>query len=298
MDDKLISITKGKLRVIFHPLGASIYAVYFDDDIMTVTPEKISDFLKENIYHGKTIGPICGRIKNGVLLIDNKEYRYSKNEGNNTLHGGRDGLSTKMFDYQLKNDGIDFTFEDDKCKYLISYSLTNSDSLCVAFTATPKVEIPLALTNHCYFCLGDADLNKLILTIPANRFIEVDKKEMIPFNEREIISCLDFNKEKPVIKDLDDEYLQSSKTKGYDHPLVLKDNSLIKLSNDKYELSITTSFKTVLIYSDNYEDGVKMINSDAQNHRGIAIEPQDNQLERKVYKDMYQRYIEYHFEKK
>lgn len=297
MNDKLIEISKGQLRVIFHPLGASIYAIYFNNEIMTATPECIKDFLKENIYHGKTIGPVCGRIKNGQLEVDGKTYSYSKNEGNNTLHGGRDGLSTKMFEYSLKTDGVDFTFEDEKCSYLISYTLTKDNSILLEFNVTSKEDIPIALTNHSYFCLGDSDLANLKLMIPADKFIEVDKIDMVPLRERDIIPCLDFNKEKLIARDLNDEYLQNSKTKGYDHPFILKNEQLVKLSNDKYELDITTSFESILIYSDNYKDGVKMFNSTNQTHRGIAIEPQDNQLERKTYRK-YHRFIKYNFKKK
>ena len=297
MRNNLITIAKGKLRVIFHPLGAAIYAIYFNDEIMTTTPEYEKDFLKENIYHGKTIGPISGRIKDGQLIVNGKTYCYSKNEGNNTLHGGRDGLSTKMFDYNLKNDGVDFIYKDDKCQYLICYTLSSDDSLLLEFNITSKEDIPLALTNHSYFCLGDSALDNLVLMIPAHKFIEVDRQDMIPLKEKGIIPCLDFNDGKLVIKDINDEYLQSSKTKGYDHPFIFNDEQLVKLSNDKYELDITTSFKSVLIYSDNYEDGVKMINSSNQTHRGIAIEPQDNQLERTTYHN-YHRFIKYSFKEK
>ncbi len=295
VNNDFIEIKKNKLRVIFHPLGAAIYAIYFDNEIMTVTPESIEDFLKENIYHGKTIGPVCGRVKDGVLNIDGVDYQYIKNEGNNALHGGKDGLSTKMFDYVLKNDEVKFFLEDEINKYLVKYTLNDDDSLLLEFDVESKKKNPIALTNHSYFCLGEENLNSLTLKINANKFIEVDSHDMIPLKERGILPCLDFNKGKLIKKDIDDEYLQKSATKGFDHSLIFNGEPLITLSNEKYQLDITTSFDAVQIYSDNYEEGVKMINSPNKFYRGIAIEPQDNQLKRKINDGVYHRYIKYQF---
>lgn len=294
----LISVTNGNLRVAFHPLGAAIYAIYFNDEIMTTSPQSVDDFLKDFIYHGKTIGPFCGRAKNGIIIIDGEKFRYSQNEGNNTLHGGKDGLSTKIFDYTLKSDGVIFEYKDDKNEFLVSYTLCDDNSLLVDFNVKSKVRNPIALTNHSYFCLGEKSIDDLVLTIPANKFIEVDKEDMIPLKEKEIIPCLDFNNGKMIKKDINDDYLQNSRTKGYDHSFIFNNEPLVVLSSHKYRLSITTSFEAVQVYSDNYNEGVKMINSDELIHRGIAIEPQDNQLKRKIYDGVYHRYIKYHFEKK
>lgn len=298
MNNKLIEIKKSNLRVIFHPLGAAIYAIYFNDEIMTTSPQSIDDFLKENIYHGKTIGPFCGRAKNGIITINEEQFYYSKNEGNNTLHGGHDGISTKIFDYTLKDDGIDFRYSDDKNEYLVSYKLFDDNSLLVDFFVKSKVRNPIALTNHAYFCLGEKTIDDLVLQINAKKYIEVDKKEMIPLGEKEIIPCLDFNEGKVIKKDIYNDYLQNSRTKGYDHSFIFNGEPLVVLSSHKYRLSITTSFDAVQIYSDNYNEGVKMINSDELIHRGIAIEPQGNQLNRKINEGNYHHYIKYHFEKK
>lgn len=59
----------------------------------TVTTENI---VVEILNYGCIVGRIAGRIKNGLLKIQDKEYQLSKNNGNNNLHGGPNGLHRKV----------------------------------------------------------------------------------------------------------------------------------------------------------------------------------------------------------
>ena len=94
-----------------------------------------------------------------------------------------------------------------------------------------------------------------------------------------------------------DNILQNHKTLGYDHCFLL-DKGKITLENNKYKLDISTDFKAVQIYSDNYNDEIKMMGTDELTHRGLAIEPQDNLLNRLILgkRQFYNRKITYHFE--
>ncbi len=280
------------LKVTFCSLGASIYSIYFDDEIMTLTTSNTNDFLEESCYFGKTIGPVCGRIKNGVLTIDNKEYHYSINEGNNTLHSGVNPLSQQNFEYKIKDNQIIFSTTYQKMRYKVIYTVT--DSLLLEYEVDAIDETPIALTNHAYFCLGDSAIKNLSLMVNANRFIEVDKDDLTPLQELDIIPALDFNNEKRLINDINHPYLVNSRTNGYDHSLIFDKEKKITLSNDKYRLVITTDYDAVQIYSDNYVDNIDVINSNNKIHRALAIEPQDNQLKRSTYHS-YKRFIKYTF---
>lgn len=292
-----IKLTNNKsLEVILSTLGASIFAFYFDGKIMTVTPRKKKDFYLSNIYHGKTIGPVCGRIKNGCLSLNDKTFNYPINEGQNTLHSGENGLSNQLFDYEVIKDGIIFRYKNEDAEYLIKYQLVNN-SLKVDFEVRPLHPLPLALTNHAYFSLGDKDISKLSLKVNASKFIEVNKEDLIPERTKEVPPFLDFRNGRMIEQDINHPYLQESRTKGYDHPLLCDDGRAV-LENENYRLTINSDFTSILIYSDNYPNNVKMIGSNNKTHRGIAIEPQDNQLERKIYQNTYKRFIEYRFEKK
>ena len=294
---KLITLkSKSGLKVTLSSLGASIFSIYYDKDIMTVTPKKEKDFLLEKIYHGKTIGPVANRIEKGKLTIDGQTFSYDINEGENTLHGGHNGLSTKEFNYNEQFDGVSFTYKDKDIYYQVVSKLKDNE-LLVKLTATPVRPVPIALTNHAYFCLGESSLKELSLQIKSHRYIDSRKEDLIPLEEKESPSCLDFNELKKVMFDIDNPFLKDHRSNGIDHSLVL-DDPLIILEGNKYRLEITSDFETVQLYSYNYPDGVVMENTKDEIYKGIAIEPQDHFLKRKIYSQPYQRYIKYAFFKK
>ena len=293
-------------------LGASIVSIHFDHTLMTLTPEKVSDFMKPNAYYGKTIGPIPNRVKDGLIEINGQMYPLDKNEGNNTLHSGKYGLSNQFFKYNVIKQkgfiGVNFSLVKKnkadglpgKITYNIAYMLQEGDNtLYLSMSAFSDADTIMGLTNHAYFTLGDKKNNGLKLTIPSHKFIETGKEDLLPLQERIILPCLDFQKAKRIDKHINDEYLQNHRSLGYDHCFLL-DKGEIKLENDKYLMNITTDFEALQIYSDNYNDEIKMFDTDELIHRGVAIEPQDSLLNRKILgkRKFYTRKINYQFEKK
>ena len=295
---KLINLeSKSGLKVTLSTLGAGIFSIYYGKDIMTVTPKKEKDYLLEKIYHGKTIGPVVGRIEKGLLTIGDKTFSYDINEGENTLHGGHNGLSTKEWRYNQQFNQVSFTYSDKDAYYQVLYKLEDN-TLLVKFTATPLRPTPIALTNHSYFCLGEKSIDDLYLQVKAHRFIETRKEDLIPLEEKDILPCIDFNTLSKVNQDIDNPYLKDHRSNGIDHSLVRDDNSPVILEGSKYRLEIETDFETIQLYSYNYPDDVKMVNTEESIYKGLAIEPQDHFLKRKVYTQQYQRYIKYTFCKK
>ena len=302
------------LKVVFSTIGASIYSISFNNELMTLTPKTFTDFVKSSIYYGKTIGGISNRVRNGLVKIDDKEYHLLLNEGENALHGGQFCLSNTVFTPKVtfgKNYfSILYSFKKKKMKdglpgnitYYISYSLNDiSSDLLIDFKAMSDDKTVVALTNHLYFCLGDENLDHLFLTIPADKYVEPNPIDLVPEVEKDIIPCLDFRKKKPIMKDINDSYLQNSKTLGYDHHFILnsKDKPII-LENNRYKLEITSDFSGAQIYTDNYADNIEMKSTTYLNHRGVAIEPQDSPLERLPLEKnhLYHHQIVYSFSKK
>ncbi len=301
-------------EVTFSRLGASILTIYYNGVIMTTSPKSMRDFFKKDLYFGKTIGPIANRIENGIIKIGDKEYQMELNEGNNTLHSGTKGISNKIFDYNINENkefiSVYMMLKDRKMKnglpgnvtYLITYTIPRNEAkLLVNFNVSTDADTVIAVTNHSFFCLGEENLNHLSLKIPASKYIESDKDTLIPRQVKDMIECLDFRNKKNIMKDINDDYLQNHKTKGYDHHFIFDNNNPIVLESPKYVLEIRSNFSGCQIYSDNYEDGAVMLNSPEKLHRGIAIEPQDSTLDRKVLSKVerfYSREIEYKFVQK
>ena len=286
---------QSRLKVVLSSLGASVFAIYFNDELMTLSLKDKIDFSNPDLYHGKTIGPVCGRIAYGKI----DEYRYETNEENVARHGGKNGLSTQLFNYRFeeKTDTVSviFSFQGFIVEYVVNQK---EDSFIVNYLYQEK-EQPVSLSNHLFFHLGNS-LDKLSLKLQANAFVENNPLSLVPLKERELLPCLDFSNGKSVIKDIYDPYLMNNRTKGYDHYLRFSDRKELFLSNDKYVLSITTDFDGVLIYSDNYDFKEETIDDRKGIRKALAVEPQDSPLERKKYGDNhpYHRFIKYTFSKK
>jgi aldose 1-epimerase len=58
------------------------------------------DYVKHNSpYFGATIGRTCNRLKDAVLTnVNGRSYELAKNNGPNSLHGGKEGWDKRLFD--------------------------------------------------------------------------------------------------------------------------------------------------------------------------------------------------------
>ena len=297
-----IEITNNDFKVTLSSLGASIVSIYIGDDILTMTPVKLEELNRKDIYYGKTIGPITNRVKDGLVKIDNKEYHLPLNEEGISNHSGDIGLSNQIFNADIDIDKVIFTYiehiKDITISYIVIYSF-NDYQIRIDYFIRTNNKFVINLTNHTFFTLNEPNINNLSLKLDSDFYIESDKDTLLPLSIKPIIDCLDFNNEKLITKDIDDPYLMNHKSKGYDHSFILK-NKMVKLSSPQYELDISSDYECAHIYTDNYDDGVKTKNSNVNFRRGVAIEMTDNILSRPIIDkdEVYQRYIVYTFKKK
>ena len=158
------------MRVVFSTIGASIFAIYINDRIMTLTPVEVSDFLRKNCYYGKNIGPIANRIKDGKMELNGKEIQFEINEGKNTLHSSSSSISDLEFEVDKNNltnryHLIRFSLKSNNLPglrgsiiYHITYKLhLNKKVLELMYDAKPTSDSVLSLTNHSYFCLNSKE---------------------------------------------------------------------------------------------------------------------------------------------
>ena len=311
---ELISVKNhDNFNVTFSPLGASITSIELDDKFLTLTPFSVETFKDKRIYHGKTIGRVANRIAGGTFKIKNKVYHTQLNDTKNTLHGGDEGFSNQFFD-------MDVVSNKDEVKIIFSYlsndmeagfpgNLTvkvvytvfeDKNAITVDYNAVSDKDTLVGLTNHSYFHLG-SPMEELDLYINANKFIHPDRDTLAPVEYRPVNNVMDFQVMKKVVRDIEDDYLDDSWTYGYDHHYCFKEVDSSKpqvvLENDKYKLQIITNFDGTQIYTDNYPDTIQFEDTDAVRRRAVAIEPQDDILNRQVLKakDEYIRFIKYNF---
>ena len=284
-------ILKNKnLEITLCNLGASIYRIrYFGED-MVVTTRDALDFYKPNVYFGKTIGRVCGRLP----AVNNYFYLLQANEPTVSLHGGFDGLSNQIFNYEVIDNKVIFTYlsKDGEAGYPGDFNLKviyelNGDNLMIRFIGNVSKPCLISLTNHTYFTLGESSNRDLSIKIDSDRYIKTDDK-LLSLDYEDNGELYNFNSFK-LLKDSGD----------IDNYFEVNDGKIL-LKSKHYELDIISNFQGTQIYTDQYKDDILTMLNDNGCYRGVALEPQDSPLDRKVLRpeETYERFIEYGFRKK
>ena len=228
-------------------------------------------FLKSNPYFGALIGRYGNRIKGGKFTLNGKAYTLAKNNGPNTLHGGKVGFNQKVWEATpgTSADGQTLTLrylskdgEEGYPGYLnvtVVYTLTNDDALRIDYTATTDKATPLNLTNHTYFNL-DLGKSKDVLshqvTLPADRYTVVDAT-LIPTGELRPVKGTPFDFTTPHA--IGERIAQVPG--GYDHNWVLNQATGQHSAATVYEattgrtMEVTTDQPGVQFYTGNFLDG-------------------------------------------
>lgn len=188
-------------------------------------------------YFGAIIGRYGNRIANGKFILDGKEYLLYKNNGPNTLHGGKKGFQDVVWDAKrIGNSILELTYLSKNreegypgnLKVRVTYSLTINNELELAYEATTDEKTVVNLSNHAFFNLngqGCGTINQHLLMINADNYTPVDAT-LIPVGKIEPVSGTPFDFRKPIFigKGLDENNVQIKNGKGYDHNFVLNVN--------------------------------------------------------------------------
>ena len=275
---------KFNTEVTLSTLGASIYDIKtLDKDnklesIIYTTKDK-KDFVTERSCLGKTIGRTGGRISNSTFTLNGIKYNIPSYDKNG-LHGGKDGVGYKEFEYKKSEASEYFEVE---FKYLskdmesgypgnldlrVIYRLYKEiNKLSLIYKGISDKDTLLNLSNHSYFNLsGNAkrDIMDHELYINASKMEEI--KELLP---RRIVDCKDiysFKKSHKIGKFIFDPEIKNN-TNGYDFPYIFDDankdifNVVLKDSTSGRSLSIKTTYPTVVIYTCNFT-GREIMNND------------------------------------
>ncbi len=261
--------------------------------------DNLEDYVSSNPYFGAIIGRYGNRIANGKFTLNGTEYQLATNDGDNHLHGGVQGFDKKvwhMAPFTTANSaGVTLTLEspDGDQGYpgtlntTVTYTLTNNNTLDMAFMATTDKPTVVNLTQHSYFNLaGKGDILDHQLTIHSDAITPVDGG-LIPTGKLMPVkgTPFDFRKPKAIGKDIAANNEQLKLGKGYDHNFILKakpDDKLVEAAN-VYEptsgrtLTVYTVEPAVQFYSGNFLDGSTSQESRKHEFRNaLCLEPQHN----------------------
>ncbi len=204
--DELTLTNRAGHTVVLNPLGAAMTAILVPDR----TGHIASVTLDAGGSAGKVIGRYANRIAGGTFVLDGATMTLATNEGRNTLHGGPDGFSKRVWTiaersvasavFTLHSPDGDQGFPG-ALDVRVRYGWSDDDAIRIDYEATTDAPTVVNLTNHVYFNLtGDPSrsIAEHLLRIAASHYTVVDA-ESIPTGEIAALDAAgDFRTERPV----------------------------------------------------------------------------------------------------
>ncbi|WEK35666.1 MAG: galactose mutarotase [Candidatus Pseudobacter hemicellulosilyticus] len=227
----------------------------------------------DDYYLGCVVGRYANRIGEGRFVLEGKTYQLPINNAPHHLHGGEEGLHTKIWAVKEQVETADrslVVFEylspDGEGGYpgnlqlRVSYELSNN-RLRITYEASTDKATPLNLTNHSYFNLSgfaEPTIHRHLLRIHANRYTEkgpsnLPTGKLLPVQG----TPLDFSSLHPVGDHID----ALVEDRGYDHNYVLENAGELQLAAELLEpgsgrtLKVYTDRPGIQLYTANWWDG-------------------------------------------
>lgn len=258
--------------------------------------DDLKGYLDRRTFFGVLVGRYANRIAKGRFTLNGVEYKLATNNGENSLHGGARGFDMAVWTpRQLPDGGLELTYlskdgEENypgNLKVTVTYHLTESNELRIAYAATTDKDTVLNLTNHSFFNLKGAGTGDILgheVMIAADRFTPVDAG-LIPTGELRPVAGtpFDFHKSTAIGARINQDEEQLKRGKGYDHNFVLDGKNVsVRLAARVVEpstgrvLEVLTDQPGIQFYTGNFLDGtVKGKGGKVYGHRtGFCLETQ------------------------
>ncbi|MCL2742863.1 MAG: galactose mutarotase [Planctomycetaceae bacterium] len=305
VDKYLLDNGKG-ITVEVLTLGGIIFSFNVPDKNGQVTNvsanlETVADYEKYRPFFGALVGRYGNRIANGKFTLDGKEYTLPTNNGKNSLHGGKKGFDTKVWNAkEIKGEdhvGLELTCVsvDGEEGYpgtlnvTVKYILDKNNRWMMEYTATTDKPTVLNLTNHTYWNLAGFPKGKPstnhehILRLNADRFLPTDDT-LIPTGELKQVAGtpLDFRTPHKIgerIAQVEGAHFAG----GYDHCFILNQEkpgqpvlcAEIIEPNSGRTMMVQTTEPGVQFYSGNFLSGsMTAFGHKYEKHASICLETQ------------------------
>jgi len=188
-------------------------------------------------YFGALVGRYANRIARGHFQLDGHRYTLPINNPPNSLHGGTEGFSRRLWTATIVKgtDGpaieLSLVSKDGDQGYpgtvhaRVIYTLEDDNALRIEYFATTDRDTVVNLTNHAYFNLSGEGSGSMLgteLTIHAHRYTPIDKT-LIPIGALAPVAGtpLDFTRATPIGERIGADNPQLHFAGGYDFNYVL-----------------------------------------------------------------------------
>ena len=221
--------------------GARIVRIEVPDkngvrDNITLGSETLETITKGDAFGGATVGRFANRIANGKITLDGVEYNLPINNKPNTLHGGRNGWYSRVWNADIveksKQPAVRFSYLSPDMEegfpgtvtMSVIFTWTDKNEIIIDYAATTDKKTVINVTNHAYFNLrgvGKGFIFEQILTLNASNYTPFNSTK-IPTGEIKPVKGTQFDFTTPhAFGDRIGETFENSVFDGYDHNFVL-----------------------------------------------------------------------------
>lgn len=169
-------------------------------------------------YLGTTVGRYAGRINDAVFTLNGKAVHLEKNNNGNSLHGGIDNFSKKVWEVKKVNEGanpsitLTYLSPANEANYPgdlsveLTYILSEENELIIRYSAKTNEDTMVNLTHHSYFNLdghSSSVVNQELIVntrqmlevaddcIPTGRVLEVNNTDFDFFTPKKCPASID-----------------------------------------------------------------------------------------------------------
>lgn len=306
----LFTVSNGKMSFSATDYGCTITSIVLGSGDSAVDValgySTLDGYVTGDVFFGAFIGRVANRIGGAKFSLDGKQYVLDVNDGKNSLHGGFDLWSKKM--WQAKEvtaggkSGVEFSrISPDgeqgmpgRMSVKVTYLLGEDNSLMMKYSAEADKDCPLNFTNHSYFNLaGRGTILSHTLQMETAKMLPVGA-DLIPTGAIDDASgtIYDFTAAKPIGRDIMDAlggvgYDNCFLTAAYDD--ALRRGSALPLAGEESlvhvaavtdpasgrRMDVETNMEGVQLYTGNFIAGkVGKAGTVYAKHGGFCLETQ------------------------
>lgn len=284
------TIKSENTEIVLLDYGATVQSLKYKGEDVVLGYDNIEQYENGTAYFGAVVGRVANRIKGAKFTLADKTYKLSKNDGGNTLHGGKFGFSTQIWGVEEHTESS-ITFKRVSphneegfpgnllvgVKYYVC-----GEGLGIEYTAVSDRDTVVSLSNHTYFNLTDNEtMGNMFLSIDADSFTPIDKN-FIPTGEIRPVkdTPMDFRWAKFIDRDMEQDYDQLALAGGYDHNFVLngegfREFAVLSCARKNILIRCFTDQAGVQLYTGNFLNGELGKNKAIYGkHHGVCLETQ------------------------
>lgn len=260
------------MRVTLLSYGATIQSIVVPGRNGVLTDvllgyETVKEYEENDGYLGACIGRNGNRIAGAAFTLNGQRFHLTANEGKNQLHGGLCGFDKRLWNYNCRENNVEFTtvLADGEEGYpgrldvSITFTLTDDNALHIDYRAVSSADTVANFTNHAYFNLngqGSGDVLGHLLQLNASAYTPADAATL-PTGEIAPVdgTCMDFRAPKTIGSGIHDPLLKPFGS--YDNNFCLDGSGLRKVAEaagDKsgIVMDVETTLEGVQLYTANF----------------------------------------------